>query len=84
MKGLIQEIALPRLEPDASPMTLPEILEAAKEFLSRYVVFSNEAQAIVVALWVAHTWVIEAFDYTPYLHISPRSSDVGSLACLTA
>ena len=54
----------------ASSMKLPDVLEAVREFLSRYIVFTNEAQATAVTLWVAHTWVIEAFDYTPYLHIS--------------
>jgi Protein of unknown function (DUF3631) len=51
-------------------MELPEILEDVKGFLSRYILFSKEAQALVVTLWVAHTLVIEAFDYTPYLQIS--------------
>ena len=51
-------------------MELPEILEEVRGFLSRYIVFSNEAQATAVTLWVAHTWVIDAFDYTPYLQIS--------------
>ena len=38
--------------------------------MCRYIVFSSEAQVTAVTLWVAHTWVIEAFDFTPYLHIS--------------
>ncbi len=54
----------------AAPLQLPEILEEVSGFLSRYIVFSNAAQATTVTLWVAHTWVIEAFDYTPYLQIS--------------
>ncbi|MGA7880819.1 MAG: DUF3631 domain-containing protein [Terrimicrobiaceae bacterium] len=52
------------------PLELQEILEQVRGFLSRYIVFSNEAQATAVTLWVAHTWVIDAFDYTPYLQIS--------------
>jgi hypothetical protein len=49
---------------------LPAMLEDVRSFLSRYVAFSSEAQAIAISLWVAHTWAIQAFDYTPYLHIS--------------
>ena len=56
--------------PTSPPMELPEILERVRGFLGRYIVFSSEAQATAVTLWVAHTWVIEAFDFTPYLHIT--------------
>jgi len=52
------------------PTELPEILDEVRAFLSRYIVFSNEAQATAVTLWVVHTWVIDAFDYTPYLQLS--------------
>ena len=48
-----------------------------RAFLSRYIVFSSESQEIVASLWVAHTWVIEAFDYTPYLHISSPVKQCG-------
>ena len=61
---LFEEISLP--EP---LMELGEMLQAVRAFLSRHIVFTSEAQAIAVSLWVAHTWVIEAFSYTPYLHI---------------
>ena len=40
-------------------MQLPEILEEVQGFLSRYIVFSNEAQATAVTLWVAHRRVEE-------------------------
>jgi hypothetical protein len=59
------------------PLELPQILEEVRGFLSRYIVFSNEAQATAVMLWVAHTWVIDAFDYTPYLHISSPVKECG-------
>lgn len=38
-------------------------------FLRRYVVFQFPEQSILVALWIVHTWLLEAFDYTPYLHV---------------
>ena len=64
------DIADLETEVTSPPMGLPEILEEVSGFLSRYIVFSNEAQATAVTLWIAHTWVIDAFDYTPYLQIS--------------
>ena len=57
-------------EGSGASMELAKILEEIRGFLCRYVVFSNEAQVIAVALWIVHTWVIDAFDFTPYLHIS--------------
>ena len=64
------DIADGETEVTSPPLELPEILEEVRGFLSRYIVFSNAAQATAVTLWVAHTWVIDAFDYTPYIQIS--------------
>jgi hypothetical protein len=55
---------------DPANNELPQALEMVMAFLERYIVFSRSAHGIVIALWVAHTWVVDAFDYTPYLHIS--------------
>ena len=60
-----------------APWQLPEILEEVSGFLSRYIVFSNAAQTPALTLWVAHTRVIEAFDYTPYLHITSPAKQCG-------
>jgi hypothetical protein len=56
---------------------LRDTLEAVKSFLCRYIVFQSESQAIAIALWIVHTWVIDAFDYTPYLHISSPAKRCG-------
>ena len=58
------------VEPSVPEVGLSRMLEDARDFMCRYIVFANGAQETVAALWMAHTWVIEAFDYTPYLHIS--------------
>jgi len=50
-------------------LSLAECLDGTVLFLQKYVVFKTEAQARVLALWAAHTWVKVAFDYTPYLHV---------------
>ena len=71
------DIADGETEVASSPLELPEILEEVRGFLSRYIVFSNEAQATAVTLWVAHTWALYAFDYTPYLHISSPVKECG-------
>jgi hypothetical protein len=53
----------------------------------KFVVFSEPSQAPVIALWIAHTWVIDAFRITPYIFIcSPtkRSGKSRLLECLAA
>jgi hypothetical protein len=52
-----------------TPRPLSALLDTVEGFLRRYVVFPLQEQAPAIALWVAHTWVIEAFDFTPYLHV---------------
>lgn len=48
---------------------LHELLDAVRGILRRYVVFQSDEQLVACALWVIHTWLIDAFDFTPYLHV---------------
>jgi len=59
------------------PRPLGELLTAVKEILRRYVVFPLEDQAILIAIWIAHTWAIEAFEFTPYLNVFSASKRSG-------
>jgi hypothetical protein len=52
------------------------ILEAVARFLRRFVVLS-EAQQSAIALWVAHSYVNEAADTTPYLWITSAEQRSG-------
>lgn len=49
--------------------TLNEALAAVERSLVRYVAFTSPHQAVVAALWVAHTHAVVAADTTPYLAI---------------
>ena len=51
------------------PRPLAELLDAVSEFVCRYVVFPLKDQADVIALWVAHVWMLRAFDHTAYLWV---------------
>jgi hypothetical protein len=44
---------------------LDELLEGIGRFVARFVVLTPQ-QLAAVALWVVHTYVLEAFDMTPY------------------
>jgi hypothetical protein len=45
--------------------------------MKRFIVFPSEAAYRLLALWVAHTYVIEAFEYTPYLHVYSPEKQCG-------
>jgi Domain of unknown function (DUF3854) len=51
-------------------MTLSTLLDATREFVSRFLVFANGHQAVAVALWVAHAWMLDAFDLSPRLLVT--------------
>lgn len=60
-----------------TPRPLGELLGAISGILRRYVVFPSQEQATAIALWVAHTWTVDAFDFTPYLHVFSQEKRSG-------
>jgi Protein of unknown function (DUF3631). len=64
------------------PRPLGELLAAVCEVLRRYVVFQFPEQARVIALWIAQTWVLDAFDYAAYLHVHSAEKRSGKSRCL--
>jgi Protein of unknown function (DUF3631) len=55
---------------EAAPVWSPgELFNEIKAHITRYVVFSEPEHASVLALWVMHTWVIQSFDFTPYVYL---------------
>jgi hypothetical protein len=73
-------------EPLAEQIHLGPILRDISDLLERYIVFSSAKEPSVIALWIAHTWVLDAFDYTPYLNIRSPEKQCGKsklLDCLS-
>lgn len=60
---------------------LPELLAKNVEFLQRYLSLSN-SQVHVLALWIVHTYSIEAADSTPYLNIFSPEKRAGKTRLL--
>jgi Protein of unknown function (DUF3631) len=48
--------------------SLADLLDATRAFVTRYIVV-GAPEAVVIALWIAHAWVLGAFDVTGYLHV---------------
>lgn len=50
-------------------------LDAVRDFIARFLVLPTSSDYDVMALWVAHTYVIDAFDVTPRLaFMSPQKA----------
>jgi len=62
---------------DSTTAALAQTLEEACAFLRRFMAFSSETQLVAIALWVAHTYTIQAFDCTGYLHIQSPEKRCG-------
>jgi hypothetical protein len=57
---------------------LAQILDQTCKFLKDYLAFPNAStQSAAIALWIAHTWVIDAFDFTPYLYVTAPEKQCG-------
>ncbi len=60
-------------------------LDGVRGFLTHYVAFPSEHEAIAVALWVAHAQHVEAFDTSPIMAVTSaekRSGKTRLLDCL--
>jgi hypothetical protein len=69
---------------DASPpSSLPEQLAAVETFIRRFVVLTS-AQSAALALWVAHTHVVEASEATPYIAVTSAERRCGKTRLLEA
>jgi hypothetical protein len=55
---------------------LAEILDDVELFVGRYVVLGLN-QLVAVSLWVAHTWVLDAAEVTPYLAVTSPERRTG-------
>src|SRR5689334_9525486 len=56
-------------------------IEDAETFIRRYVVLTDE-QALACALWVLHTYAVDAADVTPYLSITSAEKQSGKTVLL--
>ncbi len=74
-------------EPATEPQSAVDLLDQVAAILEKYVVFPSRASVYAIALWILHTWSIDASDYTPRLIIrspAPRCGKSRVLEILTA
>jgi len=64
--------------PNIEPRSLALLLDDVAALLKKYVVFLiDEEHSAILALWVIHTWLFSAFDYTPYILIYSPTVESG-------
>jgi 5S rRNA maturation endonuclease (ribonuclease M5) len=74
-------------EPDESAAPPPAdvdgagLLEAIREFITRHVILAAEV-ADALALFVVHTWTLNAATYTPYLYVRSPTKRAGKTRLL--
>jgi len=56
--------------------TTGELLETCRAWVRRYIVVSDE-QAVIMAAWTLHTYVFDAAETTPYIHITAPEKACG-------
>jgi len=77
--GTVQE--LQALAASPAPV-LSDLLDSIQYFIHRFVVLSH-AQEVVLAIWVAHTYVLHAcFTVTPYLNLTSATKGSGKTRLL--
>jgi Protein of unknown function (DUF3631) len=62
--------------PSTISMSTAALLEDCVAWVLRYAVVSND-QAVVLAAWILHTYVYEAAEITPYIHITAPERESG-------
>lgn len=79
MKGRVIELDDP--EPSDDPVIGAEVLDEVVGVLNRFIVLPPGA-ATAIALWVAHTYLMDAFDVTPLLAPSSPAPRCGKTSLL--
>src|SRR5262249_22069242 len=58
-----------RGDPVTTDPDVAKTLDAVVAFVRRFVVLTDH-QAVAIALWIFHTWAVDAAETTPYLSIT--------------
>jgi hypothetical protein len=69
------------VEPWEDPVDGAELLDDVGALIARYMVLSSQAIG-AIALWTAHTYLVDVADYTPYLHVSSPTRECGKSTLL--
>lgn len=77
-------ILFPKVEPWPDEISLPILLHEIVSILNKYISFNSGNEPIAIALWVVHTYTIEAAYITPTLFVTSPEMRSGKSTLLTA
>jgi hypothetical protein len=64
------------MTPEDAAIITEELLERCRALITRYIVVSEE-QAVIMTTWILHTYVFDASEITPYIHITAPEKECG-------
>jgi hypothetical protein len=64
-------------EPDVGPQETGALLDAVQAAIARHVWLPSHAPNVAIALWILHTWAIDAADYTARLIVRSPAQRCG-------
>jgi len=67
--------------PSPEPADVAQLLTSLITFIRRFVVVTDH-QVVAIAMWIAHTHAVAAFDCTPYLQITSATKRAGKTRLL--
>lgn len=71
-----------RVVPTTAPLAGHVVLDQVRDFVARFSAFPSEHCAPMLALWYAHTWVVDSFYITPRLILSSPEPGSGKTRVL--
>lgn len=80
-KAQTPEDPFPQIEPWTASVDGEELLDDLVEFIGSYMVMPSH-ETLAVTLWIAHTYVLEVTDYTPYLLVTSPVRECGKTTLL--
>lgn len=85
LDGEVREITAGTLEArraEAKTIDLGPLLDEIEAVWRRHVVFTTDHEAVLLALWTAHTYVYRKMDFTPYVRLTSAEPACGKTRVL--
>jgi hypothetical protein len=66
-----------------SPIAPPNVVDRVSAFVKRFVFLKDPSLYRLLALWIIHTYLIDEFEYTPYLFVHSPERGCGKTCLLS-
>ena len=67
----------------ANPLQTDNVVDHVAAFLKRFVFLKQASMYRLLALWIIHTYLIDKFEYTPYLFVHSPERGCGKTCLLS-